>query len=300
MNKSPQIITPTNQLMLSVGMAFTVMPYGKKRPMQIGWNKREKVITTNNELHRLVGNNIGLAHAYCMPRPTCAIDIDDVIAGEKWLLSNGINLNDLLNATDAVGIESGKPNSAKLIFLFPENVPALVSKSIVGPDGKMMIEFRCATKNGLTLQDVLPPSLHPSGTTYKWVGNGSILNLPTIPSSLFALWLNLLKSKEKIRKPIYSKYQRPETNKNIAILDEQLTYIDADCDYETYRNVVWGIASTGWDCAHKKAMQWSMTAEHRFEEHTLDALFNSYDPEREDSITYGTIYHLANVGGWNE
>ena len=31
--------------------------------------------------------------------------------------------------------------------------------------------------------------------------------------------------------------------------------------------------------------------------HTLDALFYSYDPDRDDRITVGTIYHYAKQGG---
>jgi putative DNA primase/helicase len=81
------------------------------------------------------------------------------------------------------------------------------------------------------------------------------------------------------------------------MLRHQLTFVEADCDYETYRNVVWGIASTGWECAYQTALDWSLTAEHRFEEHTLDALFYSYDPDRDDRITVGTIYHYAKQGG---
>lgn len=90
----------------------------------------------------------------------------------------------------------------------------------------------------------------------------------------------------------------PETPRAIARLDEMLRYISADCNYETYRSVVWGILSTGWQCAEQKALDWSVTAPHRFEPGTLNALIDSYNYSK--SPTLGTIHHLACAGGWVE
>ena len=160
-----------------------------------------------------------------------------------------------------------------------------------------MLEFRCATKKGLTVQDVLPPSVHPSGSKYQWVGSGSIFNLPTLPDCLLQLWLELLREKHGNREAIGTSITTPETPRQIALLRQKLAFVDADRDYETYRNVIWGIASTGWECAYQIALDWSLTAEYRFEEHTLDALFFSYDPNRDDRITVGTLYHYARAGG---
>ena len=34
-----------------------------------------------------------------------------------------------------------------------------------------VLEFRCGTADGLTVQDVLPPSMHPdTGMPYRWGG----------------------------------------------------------------------------------------------------------------------------------
>lgn len=282
-----------------VGNGFTLIPIpsGKKRPHHKSWNHRGKVIDSPNQVNQLSGMNIGLAHAFCTPNPTCAIDVDDLTQATKWLSDRAVDLIALQNAPAAVGIVSGKINSFKLIYRLPDGVPVLASKAITGLSGNMMLEFRCATKKGLTVQDVLPPSVHPSGSKYRWVGAGSILSLPTLPDCLLQIWLELLKStlrKERLNAvPIVT----PETPRQVAILKQQLAFIDADCDYETYRNVIWGIASTGWECAYQIALDWSLTAEYRFEEHTLDALFYSYDPDRDDRITLGTIYHYAKQGG---
>ena len=152
-------------------------------------------------------------------------------------------------------------------------------------------------EKGLTVQDVLPPSIHPSGSQYRWVGSGSILQLPTLPDRLLQIWLELLKSKDISGRSTSISISNPETPRQIARIKQQLAFIDADCDYATYRHVIWGIASTGWECAYQIALDWSLKAEYRFEEHTLDALFYSYDPDRDDRITVGTIYHYAKQGG---
>ena len=99
-------------------------------------------------------------------------------------------------------------------------------------------------------------------------------------------------------RPCPSKRAQPETPRAVATLKDLLNYIDADCDYETYRNVIWAICSTGWRCAEQVALDWSLTAEHRFEQSTFEALINSYDPDHPEAVTYGTLVYLARQGGY--
>lgn len=283
--------------LIELGFALVPITYGQKSPSLIGWNHRTNTVNAIDKISQLHGMNVGLAHAYCTTSPTCAIDCDDTIKAIEWLGKHDVDLIELQNAPDAVGVVSGKPNSSKLIYRLPKDISTLPSKAIIGSSGNMMLEFRCATKKGLTVQDVLPPSLHPSGSHYQWIGTGSIFNLPVLPEPLLKIWLNLLaqSSVKKNSKSIV--VSMPETPRQIACLKHTLSFIDADCDYERYRNVIWGIASTGWQCAYDIALEWSLTAEPRFEEHTLDTLFYSYDPERDGRITLGTIYHYAKLGG---
>ena len=106
--------------MIGKGFSLVTIPYGQKRPLNKGWNRRENVIGSLDQVGQLAGMNIGLAHAYCTPSPTCAIDCDDVAEATIWLADHGIDLVALQNAPDAVGIISGKPNSSKLILKFWE------------------------------------------------------------------------------------------------------------------------------------------------------------------------------------
>jgi putative DNA primase/helicase len=290
--------TPSNDALISAGLELVSAPLGKKGPVQPDWNRRENTIGKMGEVHQLSAMNVGLAHAYCTPNPTCAIDKDNELKAIDWCSRRGVDISELQQAADAVGICSGKPNSSKLIYRLPDGVPALPSIAITDSNSDVILEFRCGTKNGRTVQDLIPPSIHPSGSKYKWTGAGSILNIPIIPARLLSIWQEVLDAKNrKIKPKIPYRFSMPETNRQVAIIKHLLSFINADCDYETYRNVVWAIASTGWNCAYQVALEWSLTAKHRFEEHILDALFYSYDPDRDDRITVGTIYHYARQGG---
>jgi hypothetical protein len=91
----------------------------------------------------------------------------------------------------------------------------------------------------------------------------------------------------------------PETPREIARVQVKLNHILADCDYETYRDVVWSVLSTGWTCAEQLAEAWCQSAPHRFEEVDFINVVNSYDPNRPSPITLGTLTFLARKGGWN-
>jgi len=286
-----------NLNLLSSGLALVKIPKGTKAPVINEWNKRNNVITQPNESDLLNDSNIGLAHAYCNPSPTCAIDIDNLSDTRIWMQQNKIDLDSLLNASDAVSIFSGKSNSAKLIYRLPSTVGALKTKMIRNTEGKSMLEFRCASSDGLTVQDVIPPSIHPSGTQYQWGGKGSILDIPTIPKLLLDIWLSLLNPPPK---QIQSAYLQPlESPREIARVQLALTFISADCDYETYRNVVWALMSTGWTNAIDLARNWCMTCMDRYREHGFELVVESYDPLREPRISLGTLFKLAKEGGFN-
>ena len=89
----------------------------------------------------------------------------------------------------------------------------------------------------------------------------------------------------------------PETPREVAKLRAMLEFISADCSYEQYRNVVWSLLSTDWDCAEQLALNWSMTEPDRFEETTFNELIRSHNESQ--SPTLGSIYHLARKGGWD-
>ena len=177
--------------LIQSGYALVPIPLGKKGPIASGWNLRECVITDAAQAIHLQGMNIGVAHAYCTPRPTCAVDIDDYSNASKWFREKEVSIEELICHEDAVVISSGKRNSVKLLYRMPEGIPPKPSKRVKGTGGGMMFELRCASSNGKTEQDVLPPSLHPAGKRYQWIGKGTPLSLPTIPPELLDIWRQL-------------------------------------------------------------------------------------------------------------
>lgn len=91
----------------------------------------------------------------------------------------------------------------------------------------------------------------------------------------------------------------PETPRTKAELQKKLSYISADCSYETYRSVVWGILSTGWTCSEMLAKDWCKGSPDRFDESNFNSVVNSYNSSRTNPITLGTLTFLARNGGWN-
>jgi putative DNA primase/helicase len=283
--------------LISAGYALVPIPCGKKSPAHKGWQRQDRVITKPSSLHVLHGKNVGLAHAYCSPTPTCALDVDNFPLALTWLTGRGVALNDLLMADNAVVIWSGKKHSLKLLYRLPPGSAPRVSKKVVHNKKTTVLEFRCATKGGNTVQDVLPPSLHPDGMRYQWLGAGTPLNLPQIPADLFALWDNLLQVKKTHKSKPLTVF-RPETPRSVAQLKAMLQCVSADCDYETWRNLVWAILSTGWACAEDVAQEWSQSTPSRYDDEAFWTVVNSYDPDHEPKVSLGTVYHHARLGGW--
>lgn len=289
--------------LLESGIALVGMPYGEKGPRRKDWNLRKNVITEPSDAAILTGKNIGIAHAYCTPTPTCAIDIDDFHDAKQWLGSHGICLSSLLSSPNAVVLRSGKRGSVKILYRLPENIQPLESKRIVGLGTATILEFRCGTKDGKTVQDVIPPSLHPLGHHYSWFGTGSPLLIPTIPSALLMVWLQLITNSSRValRRTSHAPFIHPprETPQQIAKINTLLSHISANCDYELWRNIIWAVLSTKWLCAEEMALTWSKTAPDRFDEDAFWLVVNSYIPNHPNQITIGTLYHHASRGGWN-
>ncbi|POG00117.1 phage/plasmid primase, P4 family [Pseudomonas putida] len=172
---------------LRAGIALVPIPHGKKGPTSAGWNLPANCIrAADDAAHLNDHSNIGMAHAYSDP-PTCAVDIDDLDKARHWLAERGIDLDALLAAPDAVRIESGREGRAKLLYRLTEPL----SQKKVKMNGADVLDFRCASQDGATVQDVLPPSIHPdTGRPYRLLGD--IASIPPIPGTLLAAWHELL------------------------------------------------------------------------------------------------------------
>lgn len=193
------------------GLALIPIPRGMKGPRVSGWQQEANAIRSEEGVAKLNGCNIGLAHRWC---GTCAVDVDDYRQVHDWLVARGIDLEALLVADDAVQIRSGKPNRAKLLYRLPQGVAWLPTFK---PEG-VGLELRCASRDGaVTVQDVLPPSIHPeTGKPYEWGGAGDWRNLPTLPDALLTLWRSLSVPVEtpRVRAPAAQAHAIPEGGRN--------------------------------------------------------------------------------------
>ena len=168
---------------MAAGWKLCAIAKGSKGPNYPAWERHPLQIEHVN------GQGLGLLHALS---GTCAIDVDDMQESARWLDARGIDLDCLLGADDAVQVHSGRANRAKLLYRLPRGVSALPTRKLKTHTGATMIEFRCASNEGASVQDVLPPTIHPdTGKPYQWGGAGDFSQLPELPGALLALWKSL-------------------------------------------------------------------------------------------------------------
>lgn len=266
-------------------LAFVPLHLKTKYPRAKRWNQRENCVTDPEDAYKLDGMNIGLAHAYCDP-VTCCVDVDHLPSANRWLADRGIDLMALLTSSGAIA-ESGRKNSLKAYYI----LPTIKTTQVVKVEGHVAFEFRCATKDGKTVCDVIPPSIHPSGTQYKWT-RGSLSQLKPLPESLLALWDELLAPTDHRKQ--HAADQEIDTPRRVAVLRDLLRYINPDCDYESWRDVVFSILSSEYVTAEEIAREWSESS-YKYDPVAFNTLVKSY---KHGSFTLGTIYHYARQGGY--
>lgn len=247
------------------GLALVPIPTGEKGPSNKGWNK-PGVAITDPDAAAVVTGNVGLAHAYCSPSPTMALDIDDLPKAREWLAEHGVDLDALRDADNAVRISSGRDGRDKLLYRLPAGVAPIPTKQIAEPKtGEMILEFRCATANGLTVQDVLPPSIHPeTGKPYEWAGKGDWRNIPEIPQPLLAVWETLRKSPAAAAHAQFNANSDDDSSvstlppETIQHLRSALLSMRAD-DYDLWVKVGLALKGLG-DVGRGLWLEWSLTS----------------------------------------
>jgi hypothetical protein len=269
------------------GWSLVPIPAGTKGPRTPAWNLKENALRSQTDLP--AGYGIGLAHAYS---GTMALDIDDWNATVK----HGIDLAALYAAPDAVIVDSSRPGHGKLLYAMPFALP---SKKII-VSGVTAFELRCATASGVTVQDVLPPSIHPdTGQPYRWAGSGHWTRLPLIPESLLSLWQSMLND-DRTR-------SIPTEGPISASWDEIRSAVDAippTCTRDEWISVGMALHYAGtqtdqlnqafhvWD-------QWSQGAPDKYPgAHSMVVQWSSFKPDKATAVKLGTLYWLAKENGW--
>lgn len=208
------------------GWALTFFDTGAKGPTRKAWNERRHAIM-DPEVAEFSEGNVGLLHAYS---GTCCLDVDDMEKATPWLAARGVDLAALLSTPGAVRIHSGREGRAKLLYKADKLRPSFnLSKLGAG------IELRCASRNGLSVQDVLPPSIHPdTGRPYEWRyggDSGHWSKLPKLPDGLKAIWDRLITPDTKIAEP-----KETVLPVQLGALRTMLYRHDPDCGYQDWVN----------------------------------------------------------------
>lgn len=275
------------------GWSLVPIPTGSKGPRTPGWNLKENSLKSQVDLP--TGYGIGLAHAYS---GTMALDIDNWSMTASLLSEKGINLQELYDAPDAVSIDSGREGRGKLLYMMPFGV-TLPSKKIIH-QSTTAFELRCATVNGLTVQDVLPPSVHPTtGNSYQWGGRGNWERLPVIPQVLLDLWSSYLElDNDRVIAtggPIAASWQE---------VKQALDCIPSECSRDEWVSVgmalQWAASQTDqYDQALQLWNDWSATAQTKYPGvKEIIAQWKSFRPEKVTLVTLGTLFHIAAQHGY--
>ena len=276
------------------GWSLVPIPANTKGPRTPGWNLRENALKSQGDLPP--GYGIGLAHAYS---GTMALDIDNWTMTTSLLAEHGIDLQALYNAPDAVVINSGKPGHGKLLYAMPFGA-ALPSKKILH-SGVTAYELRCATVSGLTVQDVLPPSIHPeTRQPYQWGGLGHWTRMPVIPQALLDLWSGML---------VLDQQRTIATDGTIDASWEEirqaLDVVPAECSRDEWVSIGMALHWAGTqtdqlDQALQMWNEWSATALTKYPgEREILTQWMSFKPDKASAVKLGTLFHIAKQHGWH-
>ena len=276
------------------GWSLVPIPQGTKGPRTKGWNLKQNALTGQGDLPH--GFGIGLAHAYS---GTMALDIDNWSVASGLLIAHGVDLDALYNAPDAVTINSGKPGHGKLLYAMPFGA-ALPSRKISG-SGVTAYELRCATVGSLTVQDVLPPSIHPeTNQPYHWGGRGHWTRLPPIPQPLLDLWCEMLDDERVI-----SADTAIMLDASWDEIAQAIESIPADCSRDEWVSVGMALHWAGHQTAQVEQAfklwdDWSATSQAKYPgARGITSQWSSFKFDKTSSVRLGTLFHIAKDHGWH-
>lgn len=167
------------QAYAALGWAVVAIPAGSKAPQAFGWQTRA---TDPSHWMQNPTHNVGLLHSLS---GTVALDIDHMLHARAIFDALNIDLDAILSTAPRI---VGRKDRGKVIFRAPDGV-ALTTRKISWPvegdprRSEVVFELRAGS-----VQDVLPPSIHPdTGEPYTWAG-ADWRNPPPIPAALLMIW----------------------------------------------------------------------------------------------------------------
>ena len=138
-------------------------------------------------------------------------------------------------------------------------------------------------------------SENPKLATFTETGVG-LLGFDDMASAIdqaLAKFPALVKTREKYTPA--KKFDSPPTPPNIAVVKAMLSAINPDIGYCEWRDLVWAVAATGWDCSYELAHSWSSQGA-TWDEDTFNRVWDGFDASR--GLGFGTLVHHAKQAGY--
>lgn len=275
------------------GWVLVPIPPGTKGPTSKGWNDM-----TAPQRAIPPGWNAGVLHARS---GTCVLDIDHYLNARDEFLARGINLDALAIHHMAVHSGAGRENRDKLWFRLSTPLPTVkLFPYKLYKEGKAQtfhaIEFRCGTANGGTVQDVIPPSMHPeTGRPYEWsyaddmVGDWK--NLPELPPELLELWKANCESHGE--QAAQEAPAAPPTARGVELdaLEKLLNRFDPDAPYDDWIRALAAVhhESEGSEDGFQLAVEWSRRGAKFKGPDDVLTHWRSFHVNAENAVTIGSL-----------
>jgi AAA domain/Bifunctional DNA primase/polymerase, N-terminal len=205
-----------------VEKGWTLVPVRDKRPMGDAWNTRTTMRNATEVQRRLRGhrtaNGIGVLLA---ESGLCSFDPDDLQRTREGLAELGIDVDEVLES--GWRVDSGKPNSARVLFALPKGAPLewktlrirkprsewkADKHGVLHQRTAIVFELRAKSPN---LQDVLPPSVHPSGSVYS--APPLPRRMPVLRGPLLALWRRWQADPKKVEAELFDAFCVPKEDR---------------------------------------------------------------------------------------
>ena len=106
-------------------------------------------------------------------------------------------------------------------------------------------------------------------------GRGAICDFTTGIVALERQWFGDKTTPKQRKKSLLGQPAQPEHPVFVEPVLSMLDAISSDTDYDTWRDIVYSVASTGWVCARQLVHKWSKKAPNRYDTAALDKLFDS-------------------------
>ncbi|QUS02344.1 DUF927 domain-containing protein [Klebsiella aerogenes] len=296
---------------------------GTKLPVNKGWSSAPLLTVDEVENQAptwaVKNYNLGMRTGYPLDDGSILLVVDIDIHGAALTEDMKDELNNQLRAfgldpnNPTVITGSGK-NSCHYYVSFTDKdlvtqvgaAKTLSKSTLYNDEGKpcWIIELL-----GKGKQVVCPPSIHPdTGMSYTLINN----TITTAPELLIQFLRTMLNNKlstphnvmssvipEEILTVLHQHFDTAMNSffqeTNIDALKSALNTISADCDYDTWRNVVWSVRAHNIMDAENLARDWSKTSS-KYDKEKFIILWQSYDPT--GGIGAGTLYHIATQHGW--